>query len=472
MSRSRLASYAALVALVVSLAACQHYTPLPLSSEAVEHALTPPEAQVLQAEAGTLRHPILKPVVIDESDGLSPDEAAVLAVLLNPGLKAVRDQRGLADAQLLEAGLLPDPQLAASLALPAFGSTQGTTKGFSVGPSWDIASLISRSARVRQASAKRVAVDLDVAWQEWQVAQAAKAAVYHLRALGEEIDLAAQKELRLVENLALTRRALEAGLVTALDEAAAETAGNDAHASLLALQKEAEGQRLELNQLLGIPPATQPELQRGIELPAQLCLPPLDRLLAGLEERRLDLVALRQGYASQEAALHAAVLEQFPKINIGFEGARDTTNVGTLGFGITIDLPILNRNRGRIAVERATRRQLFDEYVNRVFEARIEVAKLLAGIEILNGQIKTALEAEPGLERLVSTYRQAVNLGQADVLSYYNAWNSLTEKRIEVLTLKRQLIQARLALELATGLYRLEEAPQMAAAQPAPEARR
>ena len=37
----------------------------------------------------------------------------------------------------------------------------------------------------------------------------------------------------------------------------------------------------------------------------------------------------------------------------------------------------------------------------------------------------------PGLQRLADTYRQAVAQGQADVLSYYTAWNDLTPKRLD-----------------------------------------
>ncbi len=66
-----------------------------------------------------------------------------------------------------------------------------------------------------------------------------------------------------------------------------------------------------------------------------------------------------------------------------------------------------------------------------------------------------ALEAEPGLQRLVDTYRQAVAQGQADVLSYYTAWNDLTAKRLEVLSLKQQLAQTRAALEIAAGVFDL-----------------
>ena len=68
---------------------------------------------------------------LDFDDGLSPDEAAVVAVLLNPALRAARAERGLAAAQLLRAGLLPNPELSGNLEFPI--ATEGEVVGYGVG---------------------------------------------------------------------------------------------------------------------------------------------------------------------------------------------------------------------------------------------------------------------------------------------------------------------------------------------------
>ena len=445
-----------LFGLMVAMAGCQTYRSEPLNGASVERALTPPPASVLRVQAEQLNHPILKPVELNFDRGLSPDAAAVMAVLLNPALRAARDQRGLADAQLLQAGLLPNPQLSSSVDNPSFGSTEGTITAFGFGLNLDLQQLITRAARRQSARQQRTAVDLDLAWQEWQAAQAARTAVFQLTALEAQTELASSLDQRLKENLDLVRRAVNAGQMTELDLAAADAASNEAHASLLGLEKDTERQRLALNRLLGVSADEKITLAPDIALPAHLNLPPAGQLLDGMEQRRLDLVALRHGYESQEAAVRAAILGQFPRINFGVNRARDTSNVGTIGFGLTIDLPVFDRNQAAIAQERATRRRLFDEYVDRVFEARAEIAGLLSDARWLNAQIATAHAAEPGLEHLVQTYRSAVNAGQADVLSYYTAWNNLTKKQIEVLTLQQKLIETQIALELASGLYRLD----------------
>ncbi len=173
-------SYWPVLTLLLPLVGCVQYQPLPLDSATVERALIPPGIGTLEVQAETLQHPILGPVQLNLQNGLSPDEAAVLAVLLHPSLRAERDKRALADAQLLQAGLLPNPELASSFETPVAGETTGTVNGFGVELNWDIQPLLSRSARVQAAQANRASVMLDIAWQEWQVAQTAKRAVYQL----------------------------------------------------------------------------------------------------------------------------------------------------------------------------------------------------------------------------------------------------------------------------------------------------
>jgi outer membrane protein TolC len=442
------------------VAAGCHHKPMPLTSEKVEEALAPPNMEAIRVQAKAIRHPLLAPLEFDERDGLSPDEAAVLAVLANPSLRAVRDQRGIAAAQIIEAGVLPNPSLAVGGEFPIRAPDE--VNGYSVEFTWDVASLITRGAKVDAAKATAASVELDVAWQEWQVAQAAKTAVFRCIALEAQLALAQEIEQRLRENLKTVKSAVDQNLRTLVDLAAAEAALQEAHATVLDLKQDARKERLALNRSLGLPPGVTVVIQKGAGLPSQVPAPSAAELLAGLEERRLDLVALRRGYDSQEATVRAAILGRFPKLELGIAHTRDTGNFFTLGPSIALDVPIFDRNQGPIAVETATRRKLFDEYTNRVFEARSEIATLLAEIESVTQKIAAAEAAIPVLERLVATYETALAAGHMDILSYYGARNDLAKKRIDVLKLKQELVELRIGLEIASGRY-------MAAGTPAPD---
>src|SRR4051794_26030631 len=78
------------VAVLAMWGGCARYEAKPLNDENVERELATPDAQTLQMQASQLHNPMLRPVDVDLSRGLSPDEAAVVAVIANPQLRAER----------------------------------------------------------------------------------------------------------------------------------------------------------------------------------------------------------------------------------------------------------------------------------------------------------------------------------------------------------------------------------------------
>ena len=437
---------------VLALPGCLSYSPEPLTRESVEAALGLPSDKVLNQRIQALRGPFRHSIAIDGRDGLSPDEAALLAVLVNPALRIERDRRGIAQAQLLQAGLLPNPQVAFAFAAPTGGTTAGATKAFGFDLSWEATALIWRAAKVDSARAHNDAVDVSVAWAEQQVAQSARMMLYRLIVVNRQVELASAKNQRLTANLELMREASNKQLTTGLDLNAARTARNQSYNNLLRLRQQQTRQRLLLRRALGVPAGAAIAPQSSIGLPDHIESPPFDQLVDGIEHRRFDLLALRRGYESQEAALHVAVLKQFPKISIGFHNDRDNGNINNLGLGIFISVPIFDHNQGVIAANTATRKQLYDEYVKRLFDARSEIATLAANIDALNQRIRAVKVALPPLQALVENYRAAVDQGQADVLNFYIVWNRLTDQRINLLSLEQNLIENRVGLELAAGL--------------------
>ncbi|WP_031436736.1 TolC family protein [Methylobacter tundripaludum] len=435
------------------LLGCAHYQSKPLTEQAVQQQLETPTVQQLSIQAAQIKHPLLKPIPFNIQDGLSPDEAAILAVLRNPELRAIRDQHGIANAQLLQAGLLPDPKVSYSFSAPSGGTDLGTNNAFGIGLSWEATALIWRQNQITAAGKQQQGVDMQIAWQEWQIAQAAKLAVYQLIVYSNQQALLSEMALRLEDNRARLQEAAELGLVTELERVAAVSAKNLVDIRLLALKLQIKQQQQRLNRAMGLKPHEVVNLQQDIELVTAMNAPAYDALIHNVENRRLDLMALKRGYESQEERLHIAVMQQFPKISIGFDPARDNSNLYTMGFGVSMTLPIFDRNQGQIALDRATRQQLFDQYSSRLFQARADIAELLVTITLINKQIQSVHHAIPDLANLVKAYQSGIENGQVDVFNYYVAWNNLTDKKIDLLTLELQLVQAGIALEVASGLY-------------------
>ncbi len=425
---------------------------MPLTDATLAASLSIPDAAALAVEAGQLEHPILRPVTIDLRDGVNPDEAAVLAVLLNPALRADRDRRGLATAQLVQAGVLPNPQISYGRDYVIGGNTADTITAFGLSGSWDVSSLITLLPRIEAARANVRAVDLDVAWVEWQAAQAARLSVYKVASLEAQLAAAREADHALRENVATLKRAVDLHEMTALDLSAAESTSANARLTALSLEEDLAKERLALNRAMGFPAGTPARIE-PLPLPAHLDPPQESEMMVDLAHRRLDLVGLKKGYESEDANLRAAILAQFPRISLGFNRSTDTSNVQTLGFGVSVDIPIFDRNQGTIGTERATRQRLFDEFSDRLFQARSDIATATSDIRLLNRQVASAEKAVPALERLVATAKSALAEGNTDVISYYNSRSDLILRRVELLKLKQQLIEAWIALEIASGRY-------------------
>ncbi|CAA9889297.1 conserved hypothetical protein [Candidatus Methylobacter favarea] len=435
------------------LLGCAHYQSKPLTEQAVQQQLQTPSRAQITMQAAKIKHPLLEPVKFDMANGLSPDEAAILAVLRNPELRGIRDQHGIANAQLLQAGLLPDPKVSYSFSAPSAGTNLGTNNAFGASLSWQATALVWRQNKIKAAEKQQQSVDLQIAWQEWQIAQAAKLAAYQLIVYRQQQALLSEMAQRLEDNRARLQEAAELGLVTELERVAAVSAKNLVDIRLLALKLQIKQQQQRLNRAMGLKPHEAVNLQQDAELVTAMKAPAYDALIQDIGNRRLDLMALKRGYESQEERLHIAVMQQFPQISIGFDSARDNSNLYTLGFGVSMTVPIFDRNQGQIALDRATRQQLFDQYSSRLFQARADIAELLVTIASLNKQIQSVRHAIPDLANLVKAYQTGIENGQVDVFNYYVAWNNLTDKKIGLLTLELQLVQAGIALEVASGLY-------------------
>jgi len=445
--------YLLTIILLAILQGCATYHKMPLDNSGIEQKLNPPAMQDVRALAKSIKHPILKPLVFNDKDGLSPDEAAILAVIANPHLREIRDQKGIAKAELLSAGILPNPQLSYSLDIPSGGNTNGAVNAHGFGLSWDISSLISRSARLAAAKDQVASVDLQVAWREWQVAQAARMSVFRLLFIKKQLNLAKDTERHLKENLQTMDTAFSLGAKTITEMDAAKMAYRDARDAVLALLQDEKRERLALNNAIGFPPGYDVRIQEDIALPLGEKIPEYQAAIKGIDARRLDLLALKKGYESRDARLRAEILSQFPGINIGVNHARDTGNVVTTGVAVTIDLPFFDRNQGRIAMERATRKQLFDAYAARIFDIRSQVATILADMKITMKRIDAARKAVNTTTRLVNDYRKALDEGNADIMTYNTLQNDLETRKLSVLKAEQDFVDLHVALEIASGKY-------------------
>ncbi len=80
-------------------------------------------------------------------------------------------------------------------------------------------------------------VDLDVAWQEWQVAQSARQHVYRLVLLKKQLSIAEDGEKGLKKNRDAVKKAVDWGDMTAITLSAAEAALQAVHLTVLSTRQ-------------------------------------------------------------------------------------------------------------------------------------------------------------------------------------------------------------------------------------------
>jgi outer membrane protein, heavy metal efflux system len=430
---------------------CTFYRPEPLAAADVDGILDSPDAAELSRKAEQLRHPLLAPVKLDFSAPLTGEEIEAIAVIANPDLRALRTQQGVADAQVFSSGLLPDPQVSLGFDKLLSPRGQGFSNAYAGSVSLDLLAALAIRPTERQGE-KAAAQQLrdDISWQEWTTAGQARLLavrlVYQVKAreLTHQAVDQAQRALKRALTVAGT------GDLAADDIEVRRIAAADARDRALTADRDADATGLELNRTLGLQPdeklslADVPSLRAWQHVSA-------DQLFVAARARRLDLTALAQGYSSQEAALHRAVLGQYPRLGITINRASDTSNVHTLGPAVSFDLPLWNRNRGAIAVAKADRSRLRAEFAARLHQTRADIAALVASLD-RDEQARTTLAGQlPEIERVANAFEDASRRHDVIQTTAEAARSTALDKQIALLALEQSCAEERIALALAVG---------------------
>ena len=421
----------ACLTLVAMLSGCAHYTALPL-----------PRNATLASAARDLVHDYALP------PALAVPDVVRLAVLNNPDLAAARSRTGVAAAQVLQAGILPNPQGSLSAAPTLAGP--GTTTAWNAGVTIDLRALLMRPSLLRAARAGIHQVEADLLWREWQVAgQARLLAVEYIqgrRSLGLLDALCHVLSNRLEER----RRAFAAGDATYAMLAPDLAALTDAQARIRDAGRLQLQQRHALAALLGLRP------DAALVLADRIDMPPFDvgtvrAGLAALPRRRPDLVALDWGYRVADEQLRAALLSQFPNISFGPTGGSDNTDVRALGPQLTLEVPVFDRGQGRIAGARASRQRLHDEYAARILTADGEVRARLDEAAQLAAQVAAAEAQLPPVLAAAQAADAAGISGLIDPQARVDLQVARFTREMEIIVLQQSLLEQQVAIETLAG---------------------
>lgn len=359
-------------------AGCATYEPQPLDPEAERAALARRSVDglvVQRTRPGAEPSPAAVP--FDPADGLDERELVAVGLTLNPGLQAKRLEIGEADALLISAGRWPNPVLGVGWR----GGIQGAP-GYTLDADLlvDLLKIWERSARQGAAGARIKEASAEILAEEWKVVAELRKARLRVLALEQSVGVL-REELALrggIRDLVKQRRA--AGDGTELDVSTAELDLADLARDLRREQGGLQSARRDLNRVLGLPP--------GYPLPLSDSGKPLtiavydDLDAVELERRfmagRFELKAKEAAYERSEKELELALYGQYPRIGIGPSFGREPEHTSYLGFSLSFEIPLFDRNQGEIAAKEAERRRQRAEYVALLHRIQSEATEALA----------------------------------------------------------------------------------------------
>ena len=424
----------------VSLSGCATYKPHPLPTAPDLASAVQLTVPVTQLEVPGLAPHTISPEGLDETTVMT------LAVLNNPDLKAARLQGNVASAQLLEAGLLPDPQFGASFL------TSALNYGGVLSLNQDIRAILTRGAAKAAAKASGSEVHLNILWQEIQVAEKARELFIQSQSDHHLLEVLQTNQTLLVENYHRTQEAMERGDETATAVASDLTLVSDADATLRQLQIDINLTQHSLDALLGLDPNVKLHLIGQPQLHS-LSQSAFEEAVSALPHRRIDLRALQAGYQSQEEDLRRAVLSQYPSLSAGVDFERDPVEgVNAVGPEVTLTLPLFNRNRGQVAIQRATRDLLRQQYQAQLDAAASQANQIWKATEIMSAQLRDLDAQLPMLKSTAASAEQGFHQNHLDAGLYVAARSNFLTKQTEEIRLRASLENARSSLSTLLGL--------------------
>jgi outer membrane protein TolC len=425
--------------------ALYHAKPLPQTPD-LQGSIQP-----LHLDTSDIHLPGLKPHPFDPAKGLDMTDVAILAVVNNPSLRTARAQARAGEAQAFVAGLLPGPQINYSLDHPTSQGSQ-YVNAHSAGLAYELTALLTHGAAKRAAGATTKQVDLDLLWQEWQVAQQARLLYVDCVSNEHKLDLLKSLQAGMQQRYRAEQRA-SVNRDVSLDTLGLDLAAlQDVETRSTATTTTRNAACRSLNEMLGLKPDVALEL-----VPSQdsFIAPTSDMLnlaLTQLPQRRPDLLALQYGYRSQDEEVWRAVLSQFPGIGFGINRAQDTSDVHTTGFSVSINFPFLSGGAAAVHAAEASRDALWAQYQQRLDEAVSEVHLIQADLATLDDEYTNAQASAPDAQHILTSAQAAYAHGDLTAPAYYDLTIAALNRELANLDIEAQRQQLHIALETLLGL--------------------
>jgi cobalt-zinc-cadmium efflux system outer membrane protein len=292
------------------------------------------------------------------AEKLTTDTATQVALLNNRALQATYTELGVAQADLVQAGLLENPIFDFNATFPLAGGEPDLELGVALG----FLNIFYMPLRKRVARAQFEAAKLRVTGEVLDFTAGVRKAFYRHQANEQMVELQQAIARGLAAALDVAQRLHDAGNITALDLAKERALAEEAKLQLAAAELAVRQSREQLNDLMGLWGQ-----QMAWEIDPRLPdIPPQPMPVEELERhalsKSLDLASTRQQMIVAGERLgfnRAAAL--FPDMEVGAKAERSE---GEWGVGPTLEFPIplFDQGQARIGRGAAELRRTYQAY--------------------------------------------------------------------------------------------------------------
>jgi len=396
---------------------------------------------------------------------ISLEDAVTWALAHESGLRAERTEADVAQGNVSQAALKPNP-------LVSLGRQQqpgGADNQSSLTVEWPL-DLFRVAGRVAVADREAEATRFRITDRQRLLVAEVRAAYGAAAAAQRELDVLTELVNTAARELEVMRNRVDAGAAPALDRDRLLVERRRLDADRLLEDARANNATLALQRLLGLDPTVAVTLRESLEsLVDQGSAPP--PATGGLANDRPDVQAAEAAVRTAEATLDRARREgrfdvslfgtytrmqaSFPQLGYGPGGGlqpiRDTFHY--LAAGATVTVPWRNDNRGEIAAATARRRGAEARYDEAALQARTEIAAATT----LDTQSRAAValyaaEIRPLARQNLDVVRQTYGLGRgtvADILGEQRRYLDIERAYTEAL---KHAYDARTSLLSALGV--------------------
>jgi outer membrane protein, heavy metal efflux system len=399
---------------------------------------------------------------------LTEDAAVQIALLNNKHLQATYEDLMVAQADVVQAGLLKNPVFFGSARLPLGPGLSNLEAGVEQ----DFLDLLLIPARRRVAETSFAAVKLRVGGEVVALAAEVRGAFYALqgaiqvaamrRAIGEAADASVD----------LARRQHEAGNISDLDLANEESQFTQTRLDLARSEAEILGARERLARLLGVygEGAAFRVADKLPELPAED--PPLEHVESLAVARRLDIAAARKDVEAVARGL--SLLRSFRFIggaSVGVSAERHVEGQIVVGPTASLELPIFDQKQAALASMEAELRRRQRRLDALAVDARSEVREARGRVLFARSVARHYHDViVPLRERIVALSQKQYDAMLLGVYQLLLAKQGEVAAYREYIDAVREYWVARVELERAAGgrLPTAKLSPKAASPKPAP----